>query len=211
MKLGRKAILAAAALALAAAPVRGQGDGLDVRVVPRVGLYESLTSLAEIEEAGRTAAAELGGSLAIGLSAQVDLGVMPIGIRGTVDYATGSKIYWDEDGLRTEEGEATVLSAAADVLVRVLPRTFILSPYLFAGGGLKQYEFMLSQDSSIEEFQDESDPTFHFGLGLDIGLGPLALNAEVGDYVSWFEPDPTLEARPQHDIFATIGVSIGLI
>jgi hypothetical protein len=176
-----------------------------------VGLYESLTSLTEIEEAGRTVAAELGGSLAVGVGLQLDLGVLPFGVRAKADYATGSKIYWDDNGIRSEGGEATVLSVAGDVVVRVLPRSFIVSPYLFAGGGLKEYEFTLSQESSIEAFRNDSDPTFHFGGGVDLGLGPLALNAELGDYVSWFEPDPTLEARPQHDIFLTIGLSFGLI
>jgi hypothetical protein len=212
MTIWRKVALTAAGLALIAGPVRAQGgDGLDVRLNPRIGLYGSLTSLTEIEEAGQTAAAELGGSLAVGLSVQVDLGLMPIGLRANLDYATGSKIFWEEGGFRTEQGEATVLAAAADVLVRVLPRSYIISPYLFAGGGLKQYDFTLSQESSIEEFRDESDPAFHFGAGVDLGLGPLALNVEVGDYVSWYEPDPVVEARPQHDVFATLGLSIGLI
>jgi hypothetical protein len=202
---------AVAALTLVGAPLQAQDDGLDVRLNPRIGLYESLTSLAEVEQAGETVAAELGGALALGLSLQIDGGMLPIGVRVNVEYVTGSQVYWENGGIRTEEGEVTLLTAAGDVMVRVLPRSFVVSPYLFAGGGLKHYDFTLSVDSTIDEFRNESDPTFHFGGGIDLGLGPLALVAEIGDYVSWYEPDPTLEAQEQHDMFVTVGLSIGLI
>ena len=211
MKLWFKSASLAVCLLVLAAPLPAQNDGVDVRLNPRVGLYQSLTSLAEVEQAGETVAAELGGALSLGLALQLDLGMMPIGIRANLDYVTGAEVYWEDGGIRTAEGEATVLAAAGDVMVRVLPRSFVVSPYLFAGGGLKQYDFTLSPDSSIEEFRNESDPTFHFGGGVDLGLGPLSVNAEIGDYVSWFEPDPLLEAREQHDLFVSIGLSIGLI
>lgn len=192
-------------LSLAAAPAAAQAPGVDFKLNPRIGLYVPLTDLGELSDGTEVA---MDNSLAIGLGAELQLAALPFGIRANLDYATSSSVNF-ESGSLEESADATLLAVAADLVFRPLPRVVVLQPYLFVGGGLKQYDIEI-QSAEVESFRDESDPTVHLGGGLDLGLGPLALNAEVGDYISWAEfTDDSSEM--QHDLFVTVGFSIGML
>lgn len=209
MKTLLQSVIAAACLVLIAAPAWAQAPGIDVKLNPRIGLYAPLSDLGEAQDAATDAAAEMAGSLAIGLGVELDIFLLPVDVRFNLDYATGSEV--SREGV-AEASDATLLAVVGDVMFRPLPRVIIAQPYFFVGGGLKQYDF---DTDDIAGFQDTSDPTLHVGGGLEVGLGPLALNAEIGDYISWFEAQDAAttdgDSEMQHDLFVTIGFSIGLL
>ncbi len=209
------AIIAATLLGMAA-PAAAQAPGIDLRLNPRIGLYEPLSDLGDAPGAASAAADELAGSLALGLGLEIGVAALPVGLRLNLDYATGSRVEYGDDGFETESGyETTVLALAADLMFRPIPRLIIAQPYFFAGGGLKQYDFEPTGGDPIRTFEDTSDFTVHLGGGLDVGFGPLSVNAEVGDYISWWESQNPLDidadAEIQHDLFLTVGFAIGLL
>lgn len=197
------------AVLLAAAPAAAQVPGVEIKLNPRIGLYVPVTDLGEFTGTGGTTTVKMDNSLAIGLGAELQLAALPFGIRANLDYATGSKVNTETGGVEEEGSETTLLAVVGDLVFRPLPRIIVLQPYLFAGGGLKQYDV---ETEGAASFASESDPTVHLGFGLDFGLGPLALNAELSDYISWFElSDTSDESEIQHDLFVTVGFSIGLL
>jgi hypothetical protein len=135
--------------------------------------------------------------------------MLPVGLRANLDYATSSSVDL-EDGSIGDTNETTVLGLVGDLVFRPLPRVVVLQPYLFAGGGIKQYDFSWD-DGGVGSLETESDATVHVGGGVDLGLGPMALNAELGDYISWFEPEGAPDSEMQHDLFITLGFTIGLL
>lgn len=207
-----RSVIAAAVIPLLFAPAAAQAQLIDIRLNPRIGLYEPLSDLGEVREAGSTIVAEQTGSLALGLGAELDMALLPVNVRLNLDYATGSQISRTENGIERESGvESTLLAVVGDVIFRPLPGIIPVQPYLFVGGGLKQYDFEATDPNVIETFESESDPTLHLGGGVNFTLGPFGLNAEVGDYISRFEfEDQDADSETQHDLFATIGFSIGL-
>jgi hypothetical protein len=185
--------IAAACLMAVAVPAHAQV----LKVNPRIGLYVPLTDLGELS--GETV--ELDNSLALGLGVEFALPFLPFNLRANVDYATDAAV--TGEGLDRDAGRTTVLAVVGDAVFR-FPRAVLIQPYLFAGGGLKQYAFDTQRP---EDFRDSSDPTLHLGGGLDFGLRGFSLNAELGDYVSWYElrdGDSTI----QHDVFLTVGFSV---
>ena len=212
MKRLLKATLAASCLGLVALPAHAQAAGFDVKVNPRIGAYVPLSDITQAQAAGAEIVEEMTGSLALGLGVELQLPVLPFSIRGNLDYATGSEVRVTEDGVERDEGvETTLLAVSGDLVFRPLPQIILVQPYVFAGGGLKQYD--VGDEATLNSFRDESDPTLHVGGGLDLSLGPLAVNAEVGDYISWYDVQAadTDETETQHDLFVTVGISIGLL
>ena len=215
MTKSTRLLVALALCAFGATPVAAQVPGISLELVPKVGFYFPAADL----EAAATAAGEVvddrGGSLALGLG--LDFGPGPLSFRAGFDYVTGSEFsYADTTGANLEAtGEQTMLAVAAGVVLRPLPRLVIVQPYLLAGAGVKRYDFEFSDvdtGSDVEEvFPDsQTDFTLHAGIGLDVGLGPIALVAEASDYVSWFEPEGGDGSDMQHDIFLMAGIRVGL-
>ena len=198
-----KTALAAACLLAFAAPVP-PAQAQSIKVNPRVGLYVPLTDLGELTTTAGTVVAEKSGSLALGLGVELGLGGS-LGLRANTDYVTGSEI--QADGSVSEGTEAKMLVVAGDLVYRPLPRLIVVQPYLFAGAGLRQYDF--SEDNT-QALEDASDPTIHLGGGVDLSLGSLGLNAEIGDYISWYEAQEGSDAVTQHDMFVSIGLVFGL-
>ena len=67
-------------------------------------------------------------------------------------------------------------------------------------------------DTDIDDVFPESqtDFTLHAGVGLDLGLGPIALVAELSDYISWYEAEGADESEMQNDIFLMAGIRVGI-
>ena len=101
-----------------------------------------------------------------------------------------------------------MLAVAGDLVLRPLPKLILIQPYVFAGGGWRQYDFDVSNTAALD---DAGDPTVHLGGGLDLTLGPLALNAEVGDYLSWYAIQADADDELQHDVFVTVGLVFGFL
>jgi hypothetical protein len=206
--------ITATILLVMAAPVHAQVPGIDLKLNPRIGLYQPLSSLGDAPGAAQTSAAELSGSMALGLGLELDMALLPVGVRLNLDYATGTEIQYGDDGFETQPGvETTVLAVVGDLMFRPFPRLVLAQPYFFAGGGLKQYDFEPTGADPVGTFEDTSDFTVHLGGGLEVGFGPLMLNAEIGDYISWWDVqgggDESTEI--QHDLFITLGFAIGLL
>lgn len=209
----RSTIIAACLIGMAA-PAQAQASGIDFKLNPRIGLYQPLSSLGEVPQATSDAVAELTGGMALGLGLEIDMPLLPVGVRLNMDYATGTHVEYTEDGLLTEsDAETTLLAVVADLMFRPFPRLPLAQPYLFAGAGLKQYDFEPTDADPIGTFEDTSDFTAHLGGGLEIGFGPLMLNAEAGDYISWWEDQSgsTEGSEIQHDLFLTVGIAVGLL
>lgn len=208
MKFILKSALVVACLFGMAAPAAAQAPGIDLKLNPRVGLYVPLTDLGEASTTAGTIVTEKSGSLALGLGAELGLAVLPVNIRANVDYVTGSEV--NTEGVTADPTQTTMLVVSGDLILRPLPKIILVQPYVFAGGGLRQYNFDV-ENQTTTALEDASDPTIHLGGGLDLTLGPLALNAEVGDYISWFEFQAGADAEMQHDMFVTVGIVLGLL
>ncbi len=202
MRLGRTLAALAAVTALTAAPAAAQ----TLQILPKVGAFSPLSDLGDFNNGTQ----ELKGSLAVGLAAEVKLGVLPR-LRVGFDYASDTEVS-AKNGIG-DRGSAgpTMLALAADI---VLPASGApLSPYLLLGGGIKRYNFTRDDfsDPSIGSVFDanQSDPTGHVGAGLTLGLGAFGLNLEASDYISQFDA-PGGESKLQHDLFATLGLRVSL-
>ncbi|MDX1673888.1 MAG: hypothetical protein R3314_03705 [Longimicrobiales bacterium] len=193
-------VVAAACLAGLTAPAGAQG----LRITPKVGLYVPLSDLGQAQTTAGLIAADQTGSLAIGVAAELGLPALPFDIRANVDYKTGSEI--EADGTVVENVETKMLAVAGDLVFR-LPTLILIQPYVFGGAGVRQYDF----SGDVTELQDASDPTVHLGGGVDLSLGVLKLNAELGDYISWYEIQEGADAEMQHDFFVTLGLVFGLL
>jgi hypothetical protein len=132
--------------------------------------------------------------LSLGLN--VDLGPL----RGTLAYASGTTI---KNASRQEIGKGNVLAAAADLVIRPLPRIFV-QPYLLAGAGKKFYKYDAS--TTLTSGVDKSAFALHGGIGADVSLGGMGLVAELTDFLSQ-GPDNKWNA---HDAFLMFGVKVPL-
>ena len=217
MRTASKVIVGLGVLGLGAAPAAAQVPGVGLELVPKVGFYTAAADL----EAARTAAGEVvddrGGSLALGLAVDFGVALMPVSFRVGFDYVSGSEFtYADTTGADLEaSGEQTMLAIAGDVVLRPLPRLVIVQPYLLAGAGVKRYDFSFSDvdagsDAESVFPESQTDFTLHAGLGLDLGLGPIALVAEASDYVSWYEAEGGDGTELQNDLFVMVGIRVGL-
>lgn len=205
MKAIPRLALSAACVMAFTAPAAAQAPGVDLKLNPRVGLYVPLTDLGDAGGTLGTVVSEQSGNLAFGLGAELNLGVLPVGLRANIDYATGSEVTPEGIG---ESVQRNVFMLAGDVIFRPMPTLILIQPYLFAGGGVRQYNF---DTDDIAALEDASDPMVHLGGGLDVTFGPLALNAELGDYISWFEIREGADSEVQHDLFVTVGIVLELL
>lgn len=194
MKSLRSLLALALLTGLAAAPAAAQVPGISFNLAPRVGYFTPLGPM--WEDAGDEV--KLGSGLAVGVSAELGLLGIPFGLRANVDHVLNTSV---EVGGTELTDEATMTVITGD-LVFGGPRILPVRPYLLVGGGVKQY------DLGAEELGEESDLALHVGAGVDLKFGPLGLVAEVSDYVSWFEAFD--ERKMQNDIFASIGIRVGM-
>ena len=216
MRMSARWLSLLAGVALTGAPAAAQVPGLDVQLVPKVGFYSPVTDLQAAADAAGEIVDDRGGSLAFGLALDLGVPLSPLNVRVGFDYVTASEFtYADTTGADLEaNGEQTMLAIAGDVILRPIPKLLIVQPYLLAGAGVKRYDFSFADaadGSDVEEAfpESETDFTVHAGLGLDLGIGPIALVAELSDYVSWYDAEGG-DSEMQHDLFVMAGVRVGL-
>lgn len=217
MRTGTKLLTTAIAL-LFTGPAAAQVPGIGLELIPKVGFYTPAADLATASDALGEIVDDRGGSLAVGLALDFSAPLAPVSFRVGFDYVTSSEFtYADTTGAGGLEasGEQTMLALAGDIVLRPLPRLVVLQPYLLAGAGVKRYDFSFTEsagDTDIDEVFPESqtDFTLHAGVGLDLGLGPIALVAELSDYISWYEAEGAEDSEMQNDIFVMAGIRVGL-
>ncbi|HEX6587870.1 MAG TPA: outer membrane beta-barrel protein [Longimicrobiales bacterium] len=203
-----KTLAALAAAVLIAAPVSGQ-----VTIVPKVGFYSPANDLQAAQDALGEVVDDRGGSLALGAALEFGVPMTSLGVRVGFDYVTGSEFTYEDEASVEATAEQTMLAITGDVVLRPIPRLIIVQPYLLAGAGVKRYDFSFEEDAGTDVEtafpESETDFTVHAGIGVDLGLGPIALIAEVSDYISWYETGED-ESEMQNDLFLMAGVRLGL-
>ncbi|MGH7445650.1 MAG: outer membrane beta-barrel protein [Longimicrobiales bacterium] len=202
MRFRYATLLAAPLLALAvAAPAQAQGR---LTVTPLIGGYIPGNDIQEIADGAEQVSIDKEATLGLGLN--VELGWL----RGSVAYASGAKITADSSGtpgVEGEIGEGSVLAAAADLVLRPIPRLIIVQPYLLGGVGLKRTDYEWESEGVADAFpEDQSDFTLHVGVGADVMLGPVGLVVEVTDFISKQGDDDF----GRHDAFGMLGVKFAL-
>jgi hypothetical protein len=95
-----------------------------------------------------------------------------------------------------------------DLMFRPLPGIIPVQPYLFAGGGVKKYKFRDFTTATFGSDDNSSDPTLHAGAGVGLGIGPMSVVVEGGDYISRFKR--LGDSKLQNDLYAMVGVKLGL-
>lgn len=206
-------VAALAGAALFAAPAAAQVPGLELTVLPKVGFYSPASDLAAAQDALGEVVDDRGGSLALGLALELGVPLTSLGVRVGFDYVTGSEFTYEDEAAVEATAEQTMLAITGDVVLRPIPRLVVVQPYLLAGAGVKRYDFSFDEDAGTDietAFpESETDFTVHAGIGIDLGLGPIALVAELSDYISWYETGAD-ESEMQNDLFLMAGVRLGL-
>jgi hypothetical protein len=199
-RLGR--LLVAAFLILtAAAPAAGQGGNL--YIVPKIGVFTPLTPFGETSE--------LQSTLALGVAAEVGLPGLPVGLRLNLDHATTTDII-----SRTAEeavlGTARLTAVVGQVVLRPFDRAALFQPYFLGGGGVQIYDIerLIVTAPDLGTAPRSTRATLHVGGGVDVAAGPLRLVLEVGNYISSLEARQG-ESRVHHHAFGMLGFRVGML
>ena len=189
-------------LVFASAPVYAQVPGINVHVAARVGLFSPLSELAETTGGDL----QLGSGVGFGASIELDIPFSPVNIRANVDASMGNTLELEDDEL--EGAEIDVVNFTGDLVWRPMPRIVVVQPYLLLGAGVKKYSFNTEGGTFGS---DRNDFTWHLGAGADMKVGPIALVAEISDYISSFKNEGTEESKLQNDVFLMVGFRIGML
>jgi hypothetical protein len=123
-----------------------------------------------------------------------------------------SDVPLERDDLETG-GTMNLTMVSASVLVNLWtpPMTGLFHTYLYAGAGLKNYQFEEGSAAVPQLSGSRTTPTAHFGGGTFLRLPPLQIVIEGAVYPSWFnadDPQLTTSGQLQTDFFAHIGLRI---
>lgn len=183
--------------AFAAGPAAAQ-----IHITPAIGAYIPASDIEDLRNQAENSRLQREATLGLGLN--VELGML----RASIAYASGAKL--TEEGVNEDDGsigDGSVLAAAADIVIRPLPRLGI-QPYLLAGGGVKRMDYSFDDEGlgSIPLDRSNTELTLHAGAGVDFMFGPIGIMAEVSDFISQDEEDKWA----QHDAFVLVGVRLRL-
>lgn len=195
----KKLTLFAAVLiaASAASNASAQVPGIGLRLVPKIGMYKPL---GDLTDGYRTK-----NKVSLGLGAELKLPIIPIGLRANLDYTPASDI---EDAAGARVGTVAITNIVGDLMFKPLPGIIPVQPYLFAGGGVKKHKFHDFATGIYGAADNQSNPTLHVGGGIGVGIGLMGVVIEGGDYISQFKRAG--DSKLQNDIYATVGVKVGL-
>jgi hypothetical protein len=168
--------------------------GAQISVTPMIGGYVPATDVNQIGGSAENLAKTREGTLSLGLN--VDLGPL----RGTLAYASGTTI---KNANSQNIGKGNVLAAAADFVIRPLPR-ILVQPYLLAGAGRKFYRYDAS--TALGSGVDKEAFALHGGIGADLSLGKMGVVAELTDFLSKGAEDKW----NAHDAFLMFGLKVPL-
>jgi hypothetical protein len=198
----KRLLIAATLFMLAPSAVSAQIPGINLNLGARAGMFTPMSTLAETPFGDL----KLKPGLGIGASLELDLPLSPVNVRANLDAALGAKV--ELDGQESQGDEVDVVAITGDLVFRPLPRIVVFQPYLLAGAGIKRYSFDGTLDNATNS---ESDFTGHVGIGGDLKIGPLAVLAELSDYISSFKNEGTGDSKLQNDVFVMVGFRIGML
>ena len=165
-----------------------------ISITPMIGGYVPATDVNQIGGSAENIAKTREGTLSLGLN----VGLGPL--RGTLAYASGTTI---KNASSQNIGKGNVLAAAADLVIRPLPR-ILVQPYLLAGAGRKFYRYDAS--AALGSGVDKQAFALHGGVGADLSLGKLGVVAELTDFLS----KGAENKWNAHDAFLMFGVKVPL-
>ncbi|MEJ2679262.1 MAG: hypothetical protein P8174_09350 [Gemmatimonadota bacterium] len=206
MRVSKIAVAVTCLFALGATGVAAQVPGLSI--VPKIGMEMPMSDLPSTPTAG--AVKSLSGAFACGVAAELGIPGLPFNLRANVD-ATTKKTVSAASGITNGSVDQTMMTIFGDLVFRPLPRLILVQPYFMGGLGVKRYNYSLSDPANLfqESFTDKNELAYHLGVGLDIGLGPAALVAEVNDYMNQYQFDSSTK-KFQQDVFIMVGLRLGL-
>jgi opacity protein-like surface antigen len=137
------------------------------------------------------------------LGANLELGPL----RVSTAYVTGASL--SQHGIvgKDKIADGTLLAAAADIVLRPLPR-ILVQPYFLGGAGIKRKSYSFKDQDFADQFEDlkaTTDLALHWGVGADLMLGGFGVMAEVSDFVTF-----TDRKFGNHDAFGVIGLRFRL-
>lgn len=192
-------MLGIAAAAFVAMPRVTQAQG--ITITPQIGVYVPSNSVSGLRSAADSISVKREGTLALGLN--VDLGFL----RGSVAYASAAKLNKTGVSGQSEIGDGKLLTAAADIVLRPIPRLIVVQPYILGGAGIRNANYSYDAQGFGNAFpKSDSDFALHAGVGADIMLGPIGVSAEISDFIS---KDPSNKWK-QHDAFGFAGLRLKL-
>ncbi|HKJ93200.1 MAG TPA: hypothetical protein VJ957_08530 [Longimicrobiales bacterium] len=206
-----KVVLALVTLfTLGGGAVSAQVPGIGLDIVPKIGGEFPLSDLPTTPSS--IDVANIGSTLAWGVAAELGLPFLPFNLRADVSGTT-SKSISPATGVTSNTVDQTMMAIFGDLVFRPLPKIILFKPYLMAGLGVKRYNYSLSDPTSVfqQSFTNTNDLAYHLGLGLDIGLGPLSLVAELNDYMNQYQYATGGSKKLQHDLFAMLGLRFGIL
>lgn len=195
----RLRIVIAGLVMLAFTPAVADAQGL-IRVTPKVGAYFQSESVHQIDDGALEVQRSGESTFAFGANVDVGIPASPLDLRGDVMVASGATV--SSQGIEGDvTGDADVLGVSASLVFRPLSFLPLVDPYLLGGGG-----FTSTSYGGGFEAPDEREFALHAGLGTDVSLGGVRLQAEATDYISNLGG----EGDTLHNVFATVGLGITL-
>ncbi|MEX0890791.1 MAG: hypothetical protein WEB88_01385 [Gemmatimonadota bacterium] len=175
---------------------------ISLKTVPRVGWFAPLATLDE--------GMEMGSGPAVGVALELDMPMLPLNFRVNMDLAPDIAL---RNAQGSEVTSGSVLAVVGDLVFRPAPTIAFARPYLLTGFGMRRYEFGPPTDPEMLDAVTPptgSDFTFHAGVGVDVGDGPVALVVELSDYLSsWNGPEGSASSV-QNDLFVSLGIRLGI-
>jgi hypothetical protein len=181
---------------------RSDARAQSISIAPMAGGYAQASDFKSLRSQADTLRLKRESKLALGII--VDAGF----IRGSVAYVSGATLTEKGATNTRSVGDGTLLAAAADLVLRPIPRVLV-QPYLFGGAGLKHEGYSYTASGISGAFpQDKSDFTLHAGVGADLMLGSFGVIAEVSDFIS--KNGTAGSGFNKHDAFALVGLKVKL-
>jgi opacity protein-like surface antigen len=170
-----------------------------LHITPAVGVFIPASDLEGVRAGAQETNLSRSGTMALGFN--LDMGWL----RGSLAYASGASI--SREGTQGDVGDGSVLAAAADLVLRPLPR-LLVQPYVLGGVGIKRLDYSFRDDGlgGNPFAEDRSDLALHVGVGADLMLGGFGIMAEITDYIGKNEDDKW----GQHDAFLMVGLRVRL-
>lgn len=197
--------------AVAAATLPAAAEAQLVKITPKVGGYFRSASVEQIRDDAGTAFSferKEVSTLALGANLEVDLPGSPLNVRGDLILAPDTEARLSEPGVSSEDLESSLVAASGSVVLRPLSFLPLLDPYLLGGAGFTSADYDVTQVQGASDLELPSDRSFalHAGVGTDLKLGGVRLQAEATDYVTGIDTDGDLT----HDVFVTAGLGLPL-
>lgn len=169
-----------------------------IHVSPLVGAFHPGSDVFDLRNSAREGDLAADHALALGLNVELSF------LRGSAVYATGARITDGGVAGGGEVGDGSLLALTGDIVLRPIPRLFIVQPYFLGGAGLKRESYSFDDDELSGLLpENETDLAWHLGIGADVMLGKFGLVAEVSDFITR-DRDDAIFGR--HDTFAMVGL-----